>query len=73
MTVTAEGLVRDPKVVTDGGDPKLSAQALRAANTARYRPRFENGEPVASPATRFSQPFIVLLPPPPTEPRKPPG
>ncbi len=73
VTVTAEGLVRDPKVVTDGGDPKLSAQALRAANTARYRPRFENGEPVASPATRFSQPFIVLLPPPPTGGPKPPA
>lgn len=72
LTVTAEGLVRDPKVVTDAGDPKLAAQAIRAAHSARYRPRLENGEPVETPATRFSQPFIVLLPPP-TDAEKPAG
>jgi tetratricopeptide (TPR) repeat protein len=74
VTVTAEGLVRDPKVVNDAGDPKLATQAVRAANSARYRPRFENGEPVESPTTRLRQPFIVLLPPPPIEEgQKPPG
>ena len=31
-------------------------------NTARYRPRLENGEPVATPGVQFSQPWILLLP-----------
>jgi TonB family protein len=63
LTVNAQGRVRDPKVLADAGDPKLAGQATRAAETARYRPRMENGQPVETPGIRFSQPFYVLLAP----------
>ena len=61
VTVTAQGRVAEPKVVADGGDPKLGAQAARAAQSARYRPRFENGQPVATSGVRIDQPFYVLV------------
>lgn len=63
LTVNPQGRVQDVKVVADAGDSKLAGQAIRAAETARYRPRMENGQPVATPGVRFSQPFYVLLPP----------
>lgn len=67
LTVTAQGRVQDPRVVSDAGDSRLAEQALRAAATARYRPRLADGQPVASTGVRFVQPFYVLLeqPPPP--------
>jgi TonB family protein len=61
VTVTPQGRVTEPKVVEDGGDPKLGAQTSRAAQSARYRPRFENGQPVATPGVRIDQPFYVLV------------
>lgn len=61
LTVTAQGRTQDPKVLADAGDRKLAEQALRAASTARYRPRMENGHPVATAGVRFMQPFYVLL------------
>lgn len=64
LTVNAQGRTQDAKVVADAGDPRLAEQALRAASTARYRPRMENGQPVATPGVRFLQPFYVLLAPP---------
>jgi len=60
MTVTAQGLVRDARVVADGGDPKLAARGQRAAESGRYRPRLVDGEPVDTPALRFVQPFYML-------------
>lgn len=65
LTVTAQGRAQEPKVVSDAGDPKLAEQALRAAATARYRPRLVDGQPVASTGVRFVQPFFVLLEKPP--------
>lgn len=61
VTVTAQGRVTDPKVVADGGDPKLGAQTARAAQSARYRPRFDNGLPVETTGVRIDQPFYVLV------------
>ncbi len=61
VTVTAQGRVTGPKVVDDGGDPKLGAHTARAAQSARYRPRFENGQPVETPGVRIDQPFYVLV------------
>lgn len=61
LEVTAQGRAQDPKVVSDAGDPRLAEQALRAAATARYRPRMVDGQPVASTGVRFVQPFYVLL------------
>ena len=60
LTVTADGGIRDARVVTDDGDDKLTNQALRAAETARYRPRLVDGQPADTPGVRFVQPFYVL-------------
>jgi tetratricopeptide (TPR) repeat protein len=60
LTVTDQGETRDPRVVSDAGDPKLGQQTLRAAESASYRPRFANGEPVETENVRFVQPFFVL-------------
>jgi TonB family protein len=60
LTVTADGGTRDPRVVTGGVDERLTSQALRAAETARYRPRLVDGQPADTPGVRFVQPFYVL-------------
>lgn len=60
MTVTAQGRVRDARVVVDGGDPRLALRGQRAAESGRYRPRLADGEPVDAPGIRFVQPFFVL-------------
>jgi TonB family protein len=60
LTVTADGGVRDARAVTGSGDERLTNQALRAAETARYRPRLVDGEPAETPGVRFVQPFYVL-------------
>jgi len=61
LTVGADGTAHDPQppADADAGD-RLVEQALRAAGTARYRPRFVDGEPVDTPRVRFVQPFYVL-------------
>lgn len=61
LTVTARGRVADPKVVSDAGDPKRGAQALRAAQSAIYRPRFVQGAPIDTPGVTIDQPFYVLV------------
>ncbi len=61
LTVTAQGRTQDAKVLADADDRKLAEQALRAASTARYRPRMENGHPVPTAGVRLTQPFYVLL------------
>jgi tetratricopeptide (TPR) repeat protein len=59
-TVDMEGQLKDPKLLSDAGDPKFAQRALRAAETARYRPRFVDGQPVETAGVRFSQPLYVL-------------
>jgi hypothetical protein len=59
FTVTAQGRVLDPKVLEDGGAPKLAAQTVKAAQGARYRPRFKGGQPVDTADVRLDQPFFV--------------
>lgn len=61
LTVTAQGRVTAPTIIADGGDPKLGAQTLKAAQAARYRPRFEQGQPVATTGVRLEQPFYQLV------------
>jgi tetratricopeptide (TPR) repeat protein len=61
LTVTARGRVADPRVVSDAGDPKRGAQALRAAQSAIYRPRYAQGAPVDTPDVTIDQPFYVLV------------
>lgn len=60
LTVTADGGIRDPRPVGGASDDKLVAQALRALETACYRPRIVDGEPVDAGGVRFVQPFYVL-------------
>ena len=60
LTVTADGGIRDARAVTGDGDEKLTNTALRAAETARYRPRLVDGRPADTPGVRFVQPFYVL-------------
>jgi len=51
------------KILDDTGDPKRADKtADTVAQTARYRPRMAQGEPVATERVTFSQPWIVLLP-----------
>jgi len=84
ITVTAQGRVRDARIVADGGDAKMAARGQRAAESGRYRPRFVDGEPVDAPGIRYIQPFFVLRetapgpvpaaePDPPPEPEPPQG
>jgi tetratricopeptide (TPR) repeat protein len=61
FTVSPQGRVVDPKVVADGGDPKLGSLTEKAAQSARYRPRLDKGEPVETPGIRLDQPFYVLV------------
>jgi TonB family protein len=60
LTVNADGSVGGARVVTGGGDERLANQALRAAETARYRPRLVDGQPADTPGVRLLQPFYVL-------------
>ena len=68
LTVTAQGGVREPRAVGGTEEQRLVAQALRAAQTACYRPRLVAGEPAETTGWRFTQPFYVLRE---TEPAKP--
>jgi tetratricopeptide (TPR) repeat protein len=61
-TVAADGTTSDSKVIDDSGDLRRADQALRALATAHYRPRFENGQAVATPGVQFTQIFQVLAP-----------
>jgi tetratricopeptide (TPR) repeat protein len=61
LSVDANGLGTDPVVVDDAGDEYFVEATLKAIETARYRPRFVDGEPVPTDGVRFSQPFMVLI------------
>jgi tetratricopeptide (TPR) repeat protein len=64
-TVNAQGRIEALEVIDDSGEERRGEKAAATLqSTARYRPRFENGAPVATPGVRFSQPWILLLPPP---------
>ena len=60
LTVTAQGGVSNPRAVSGATEPKLVSNALRALETARYRPRVVDGGPVETTGVRFIQPFFVL-------------
>jgi TonB family protein len=65
LTVNADGSVSGARVVSGGGNERLESQALRATQTARYRPRLVDGQPAETPGTRIVQPFYVLREDPP--------
>jgi tetratricopeptide (TPR) repeat protein len=72
LTVTARGGVREPRPVGGTDEGRLVSQALRAVQTARYRPRLEGGEPAETAGVRFTQPFYVLRETEPAGPTDPP-
>jgi tetratricopeptide (TPR) repeat protein len=62
-TVEADGRATGAKVIDDSGDARRGERSVRAlTDTGRYRPRFENGEPVATEGVRFEQLWILTLP-----------
>lgn len=46
FTVTGSGDVQDAKVIEQNGSQRQASEALEAVRSARYRPKFVNGEPV---------------------------
>jgi tetratricopeptide (TPR) repeat protein len=69
-TIDAAGRAIDAKIIDDSGDARRADRTLKAlTETGRYRPRFENGEPVVTRGVRFEQPWILELPK--EEPAKP--
>jgi hypothetical protein len=61
--VEADGRATGAKVIDDSGDARRGERSVRAlTDTGRYRPRFENGEPVATEGVRFEQLWILTLP-----------
>ena len=62
FTVSAEGLPQRPTVIDDSGDAKRAERVEESLASARYRPRFENGQPVATEKVTLTQPWILLLP-----------
>jgi Tfp pilus assembly protein PilF len=63
VDVDAQGLVRAARLKDDSGDARRGEKSVDAAQTARYRPRFENGQPVATPGIVFTQPWVLLIAP----------
>jgi tetratricopeptide (TPR) repeat protein len=61
FTVDAEGRAVRPKVIDDSGDSKRADRTTAALVSARYRPRFENGQPVATAGVTFTQPWTLPL------------
>jgi tetratricopeptide (TPR) repeat protein len=59
LTVTAQGGTTDARAAPDL-DQDLAAPVLRAAASARYRPRLVDGEPLATSGVRFVQPWYAL-------------
>ena len=62
LTVNAEGRAEQVKVIDDSGDERRAEKTTDALETARYRPRMENGAPVATTGISFTQPWILPLP-----------
>jgi tetratricopeptide (TPR) repeat protein len=57
FTVTSDGSVKDERIVEQDATSRQAAQTLNAIQAARYRPRFTNGEPVATIGVSYRQIF----------------
>lgn len=64
LTVTAQGRVRDPAVLSNDGSPHMAEAALDSASTARYRPRLVDGKPLDTTDVRFAQTYFEPNPEP---------
>ena len=63
LTVDEQGRPQAIKITDDSGDAKRAEKTLQSIRTARYRPRFADGRPVATTDVAFSQPWTVPLEP----------
>jgi outer membrane biosynthesis protein TonB len=57
FTVGADGAVRDEAVIDQDATPRQVAETLVAVRTARYRPKFVNGEAVDTKDVTIRQMF----------------
>lgn len=57
FTVTAQGRVKDARIVDSNVHSRPAAEILSAIRDARFRPRFENGEPVDTVSMSFREVF----------------
>jgi TonB family protein len=60
VDVNEQGRVRDPRIVSNQGTERMGVDAVEAAATARYRPRFVDGKPVATAGVTFRQGYRTL-------------
>jgi protein TonB len=49
FTISAQGEVIDPVIVTSSGHDRLDAAALQVAKCWHYRPAMQNGQPISVP------------------------
>lgn len=61
LTVTASGETADVTLVNDASENR-ALQIRRALGRARFSPRFENGQPVATEGYRFTEYWFELAP-----------
>jgi tetratricopeptide (TPR) repeat protein len=61
LTVDEQGRPQEIRITDDSGDAKRAEKTLQSIRTARYRPRFAEGRPVATADVAFSQPWTVPL------------
>ena len=66
LTVSPDGRVRARRIVSNEGDAHMAEEALEAADSARYRPRFVDGSPVETPDVRMTQTYFEPIEKPPT-------
>jgi TonB family protein len=57
FTVTSDGAVKNARVIDQNGSSRQSSETLDAIQSARYRPKFVNGEPVETTAVVYRQLF----------------
>lgn len=60
-SVDPQGRPQAGRILDDSGDAARAGKTLEALGSARYRPRFEQGQPVATTGVVYSQPWIVLV------------
>jgi protein TonB len=60
FTVTADGRVREAKIVEGDAADAQRSSFLAAISRATYRPRFVDGKPVATAKVRYRESFRQL-------------
>jgi tetratricopeptide (TPR) repeat protein len=58
LTVGADGRVKARKLISNEGGEEMAEETLEAADTARYRPRFVDDNPVETTGVRLTQTYF---------------